>query len=245
MLKKLLSALFPAALALNAGVVVTTQVADFAGRPVRMDFDSIAAGTDITGQIIDGVKYVGPNAALLVVAASSTFTPAGSFAGTTNINLNKLPATSGLNVLSPGGAMLGPGPNPSIEGDSLTLEFQTPVTYFGFDLLSQSADGVSFASIKVFDPNSNLLYSGKLGISDLGGGGAPGGADFWGIWTTAGTTIGRVEILEGDDDAMYPDSNIGYDSLRYGVDAPEPGSLLMMAVGGGFLAISCRRQRLG
>ncbi|MGK3946184.1 hypothetical protein ABK046_48520, partial [Streptomyces caeruleatus] len=78
-----------------------------------------------------------------MVAASSTLTP-GGFGGTTNTILNKLPATSGLNVLSPGGLVLGPGSNPSVEGDWLTLEFQAPVTYFGFDHLSQSADGVGF-----------------------------------------------------------------------------------------------------
>ena len=226
---------------LNAGVVVTTQVLDFAGRPVRMGFDSIAAGTDITGQVIDGLRFVGPYAPLIVVAANSTFTP-GGFSGTTNTSLNKLPATSGLNVLSPGGAVLGPGLNPGVEGDWLTLEFQSPVTYFGFDHLSQSADSVGFTSIRVLDTNSNVLYNGNIAISNLGGAGAPGGADFWGIYATGGTTIGRVEITEGDNDAQYPDANIGFDSLRYGSEVPEPGSLMLMAAGAGLVGLGKLRR---
>ena len=248
MLKTLATSLLLSTVLLNAGVVITTQVLDFSGRPVRMGFDSIAAGTNITGQILDGVRFVGPQAPLIVVAASSTSTP-GGFSGATDTSLNKLPATSGLNVLSPGGAVLGPGSNPAVEGDWLTLEFQSPVTYFGFDHLSQSADGVGFTSIRVFDPNFNVLYSGKIGISNLGGGGAPGGADFWGVYATDGTLIGRVEITEDDSDARYPDANIGFDSLRYGNEAsevPEPASVIMLATGAGLLALSkVRRTKKG
>lgn len=248
MSKTLASLLLLSTSFLNAGVVITTQVLDFAGRPVRMGFDSIAAGTDITGQLLDGVRFVGPHAPLIVVAASSTFTP-GGFTGTTNTSLNTLPATSGLNVLSPGGVVLGPGLNPGVEGDWLTLEFQAPVTYFAFDHLSQSADGVGFTSIRVFDTNSNVLYSGNIGISNLGDGGAPGGADFWGIYATDGTLIGRVEVTEGDSDARYPDSNIGFDSLRYGSEAsevPEPGSVMLMTAGAGLLALGkARRTKKG
>ncbi len=241
MSKTLASLLLLSTAFLNAGVVVTTQVLDFAGRPVRMGFDSIAAGTDITGQVLDGVRFVGPNAPLIVVAASSTFTP-GGFSGVTDTSLNKLPATSGLNVLSPGGVVLGPGSNPGVEGDWMTLEFQAPVTYFGFDHLSQSADSIGFTSIRVLDTNSNILYSGNIGISNLGGAGAPGGADFWGIYTTGGTTIDRVEITEGDSDAQYPDANIGFDSLRYGSEVPEPGSMMLMAAGAGLVGLSKLRR---
>ena len=226
---------------LNAGIVVTSQVSDFAVRPVRMGFDSIASGTNISGQVLDGVRFVGPYSQLIVVSSASTYTPDG-FANTTNTSLNKLPATSGLNVLSPGGAVLGPGPSPFVEGDWLTLEFQTPVTYFGFDHLSQSADGRGFTYIRVLDPNENLLYGGFVGISDLGGPGAPGGADFWGVWTTGGSTIGRIEVIESECDAEYPDVNIGFDSLRYGSEVPEPGSLMLMAAGAGLLGLGKARR---
>ena len=55
--------------------------------------------------------------------------------------------------------------------------FGEPVSAFGFDHLSQSADGYSFTSIQVFDPSNVLLFSGTVPISNIGGmgGGAPGG----------------------------------------------------------------------
>ena len=89
----------------------------------------------------------------------------------------------------------------------------------------------------MLDTNSNVLYNGNIAISNLGGAGAPGGADFWGIYATGGTTIGRVEITEGDNDAQYPDANIGFDSLRYGSEVPEPGSLMLMAAGAGLVGL--------
>lgn len=212
-----------------ASVVVTTNAADFAARPVQIDFDSIAPGADITNQVVNGVRFIGPGAPLIVVSATSTYTPAG-FTDTTNIALNVLPATTGRNVLSPGGAMLGPGNNPAIEKDWLTLEFINPVVSFGFDHLSQSADGVGFTLIRVFDTNGGELYNGSVPVSNLGGGGAPGGADFWGIIASGGTRIGRVEIQELDADGRYPDANIGFDSMRY-EPVPEPSSLALAGVG--------------
>ena len=240
-MKLLASLLLLSGTLLNAGIVVTSQVSDFAGRPIRNGFDSIAAGTNISGQVLDGVRYVGPYAQLFVVSSASTYTPDG-FTNTTNTSLNKLPATSGLNVLSPGGAVLGPGPSPFVEGDWLTLEFQTPVTYFGFDHLSQSADGHGFTYIRVLDPSDSLLYGGFVDISDLGGPGAPGGADFWGVWTTGGSTISRIELIESECDNVHPDVNIGFDSLRYGSEVPEPGSLMLMAGGAGLLGL-CKARR--
>ena len=67
-----------------------------------------------------------------------------AFAGAPNPANNTLGATSGANVLSPGGVTLGPGPDDAVENDDLTLEFATPVSAFGFDHLAQSADGFSF-----------------------------------------------------------------------------------------------------
>jgi hypothetical protein len=241
MLRQLLSSVFLSTAALSAAVIVTNQAADFSGRPVRQSFDSILDGSDISGQTIDGIHFIAPFAPLHVVTASSTFTP-GGFAGTTNTALNTLPATSGLNVLSPGGPVLAPGSNPGVEADWMTLEFQAPVTFFGFDLLHQSADSASYAFIRVLDSNSNVLYSGKVGTLDLGGAGAPGGAEFWGISATGGTAISRVEIQELDDDARFPDSNIGVDSLRYGSEAPEPGTVAMLGVGLALMAVGTKRR---
>ena len=121
---------------------------------------------------------------------------------------NKLFPTTGLNVLSPGGTTLGPGPNPAVENDGLSLTFSSPLAAFGFDHLSQSADGFSFTSVQVFDAANNLVFSGGIPISNVGGvvggvrGGAPGGADFWGVVVTGTDRIGRVVITESDSDEI-------------------------------------------
>jgi len=140
---------------LQASVVVFPQ--DLAGfniaagtPPITINFDTVAAGTDVTGSIIAGVTFQGPRSPLIVVRGADTFTPLG-FAGDPVTDLNKLYATSGENVLSPGGVELAPGPDPNKEQDDLTLIFTVPVQAFGFDHLSQSADGISFTSISVFN----------------------------------------------------------------------------------------------
>jgi hypothetical protein len=202
--------------------------------PITIDFDAITAGTDITGNTISGVTFSAPGAALLVEKGSDTYTPAGVFTGTADISLNKLYATSGQNVLSPGGLVLGPGPNNAVENDSLQLVFTSPVSAFGFDLLSQSQDGYSFIYVYVYDTSNTLLYSynGSSLISDLGGGGAPGGADFWGIVSNQ-YDIKKIVISEGDSNNVYPDSNIGYDTFRYfpATSVPEPTTTLLLGLG--------------
>lgn len=218
------------------------------GNPaVAFDFDSTAPGTDITGATINGVTFSGPGAPLIVVRGADTYTPDG-FVGVIDASTNKLIPTTGANVLSPGGIVLGPGPNPAIEKDDLTLDFDTPTTAFGFDHLSQSADGFSFTNISVFDDLNNLLYSGIVPISNVGGlgGGAPAGDDFWGITSTS-ANIKRIVVDEMDDNNVYPDSNIGFDTIRiarptFGA-VPEPGSAMLVLTGlTGFLA--ARRRRL-
>lgn len=217
------------------------------GNPaVAFDFDSTAPGTDITGTTINGVTFTGPGAPLIVVRGADTYTPAG-FNGVIDASTNKLIPTSGENVLSPGGIVLGPGPDPAIENDDLTLDLDTPTTAFGFDHLSQSADGFSFTNVTVFDDLNNVLYSGIVPISNVGGlgGGAPAGDDFWGITSTS-ANIKRVVVDEMDDNAQYPDSNIGYDTIRIarptGPVVPEPGSAMLLLTGlTGLLAARRRR----
>ncbi len=211
------------AFAPNAAVAAVTVFAqDQAGfdaaagsPPVAVDFDSIAPGTDIGGMTIGGLTFMpsATGAALIVVKASDTTTHAGSFSGVIDASTNVLPATSGANVLSPGGTTLGPGPDPAVENDDLVVTFTTPVSAVGFDLLSQSADGFSGTSITVFDGTNAVLFSGAMPISNLGGGGAPAGADFWGIVSDA-NDIARVEVDENDSNAANPDSNVGYDTFR-------------------------------
>jgi hypothetical protein len=205
----------------EANAVVTAFAQKLAGfnaaagsPPVVVDFEDIPPNTDISGQTIRGITFIRTGAPLIVVVASNTFTPAG-FTGVINPATNKLVATSGINVLSPGGLSLGPGPAPDIEADGMELQFALPVSAVGFDHLSQSADGYSMTSVKVYGSSSNLLYSGGIIITNYYalGGGAPGAADFWGIVSTE-TNICRVVISETDSNAEYPDANIGYDTFR-------------------------------
>jgi len=185
--------------------------------PVVVDFDSIAAGTDIGGQTIAGITFSpsATGAALIVVKASDTMTPAAGYTGIVDASTNVLPATSGENILSPGGPTLGPGPDDAVENDDLILTFATPVAAVGFDHLSQSADGFGFTNVTVFDAGNNVVFSGGISISNLGGGGAPAGADFWGIVSDA-NDIARVEVDEGDNNNSFPDCNVGYDTIRVG-----------------------------
>ncbi|HYC77467.1 MAG TPA: hypothetical protein VEI02_07550, partial [Planctomycetota bacterium] len=200
-----------------AQVTTHTSLAAFnaaAGNPpVAVTFDDLAPGTDLSGVHRGGVTFVATGAPLLVVAAAATFTPAG-FTGAPNPAANVLPATTGAHVLSPGGVVLGPGPDPAVEADGLTLTFDAPVSAFGFDHLSQSADGFSFSSVQVKDANGAVLFSGTVPISNLGGGGAAAGADFFGVVATS-AIIKSVVVSEGDSNSQFPDCNIGYDTLRF------------------------------
>jgi hypothetical protein len=209
--------------------------------PVSIDFDSIALNTDIGGSTIAGVTFNQPagSAPLIVVDGNATVTPAG-FSGAPNPATNKLFPTSGNNVLSPGGLTLGPGPNSPIENDDLELVFAPPLAAFGFDHLSQSADGFSFTSANVFNQSNSLIFSGAIPISNLGGGGAPGGPDFWGVIGTGGDLIGRILIDEADANAEFPDANIGFDTFRFFPTIPEPTALAVFSLG--VLILSARRD---
>ncbi len=180
--------------------------------PIAIDLESIATGTDLAGMVVAGVTFSSPvGNTLEVVTASATFTTDG-YTGAPNPASNVLPATSGRNILSPGGEAMPPGPNLA-QADGLALMFALPVTAFGFDHLSQSADGFSFTSVTVIGVNGPV-FSGGIPISNLGGGGAPAGADFWGI-VSIDNPIVSITISEGDSDSQFPDCNIGYDTFRF------------------------------
>jgi hypothetical protein len=246
---RLAAAIATAALTLTpatAGVMVfPMNEAGFLGATgalQTLNFDSIAPGTNITGQVIQGIEFQAPGSPLIVVDAASTATT-GGFSNTVDTSLNRLYATSGRNVLSPGGAELAPGPDPAREADSLTLVFHNPVVAFGLDLLWQQADPSSLTDVRVFDDNNVLLHSARLGSTpQVNGNGWTGGSDFFGVVATGGTLIGRIEFIEMDGDNRYPDSNIGYDSMRFqGSDVPEPASMAL--VGAGLLAAGLMRRR--
>jgi hypothetical protein len=155
-------------------------------------------------------------APLIVVRGDQTSTPKGGFTFAPFRSTNKLYPTSGQHVLSPGGRILGPGPDNLVENDDLRLVFSSPVTAFGFDLLVQSADGDSLVNIRVFNQSGVELFRGRIVIPDLGSNGsAPGRAEFWGAVATGSDRIKRIVIDEIDKDSVNPDCNIGFDTFRF------------------------------
>jgi hypothetical protein len=194
---------------------------------VAVDFDDQADGTDIGGQTLGGAggaTFNALGAPLIVVDAATTASGGGSTipAGATN----KLTATSGANVLSPGGATLGVGPDATVENDDVQLVFDQPVGFVGVDHLSQRADGQGFTRVEVFGSDGGLLLDTIIPISTLPAGEdgvIPGGADFWGVVSDA-NDIASITFDEVDEDDTAADNNVGYDSFRFGAlgDAPPP-----------------------
>jgi len=181
-----------------------------AGVLVTQDFEGIAAGTDITNMSIGGIHFGnGDGDSLIVVIAEETYS---SGAGGPE---HLLIATTPINVLSPGGVEL--TYEGELQNDDLLLTFSPPVEAFGLDFLWQSADYNPGTSIVVYDEEGLPIFNGVPEITDLGGAGAPGGTDFWGI-VSSSQPIASVHIDEQDEGAGNPDSNIGFDTIR--VSAP-------------------------
>jgi hypothetical protein len=202
---------------------------------IVLTFDDLDAGRDITGTTIDNIQFLrgdnnlGTSAPLIIVNGSDTFTLSGFVEQNTNNPIENFPQykllpTTGAKILSPGGTELAPGQNNALENDSLTLVFINPVAGFGFDLLSQSADGDSYVFYKAFDVMDQPLSSGKIQISSAlpnqkYSPSAPGGASFWGIVSDT-ANIKSIEINDLDFNSIWPDSNIGFDTFRFFFDLP-------------------------
>lgn len=205
--------------------------------PISIDFDSITSGTDISNSAISGIKLSSLSGnALTVINASTTF----SFCCGAQY---KLFATSGENVLSPGGANLAGGPN-ILQQDGLQINFPTPVSAFGIDLLFQSLDGASLTGVTIYGPDHvTPLYSNMfLNIPSQDG----GGTYFLGFFSdNAITNIGRIVFNEFDNDSVNPDSNIGYDTLRFvAAPIPEPQTYTMLLAGLGLLGLMAHHRRV-
>ena len=199
---------------------------DVVGTLPVIDFDDIAAGTDIKSNKIRGITFTNPDGNTLdVMDAASTFTAPGFNPG--GDGDNKLFATTGANVLSPGGSALVPGPAVP-QKDSLRLEFDAPVRDFGIDLLYQSLDGVSFTDYEVRDTVGTIIASGSFTTPTLDGGpdtttaAARGGTFFVGFHSDH-ANIARIDFIEYDNDSGNPDANIGYDTIRVVAACPQTG----------------------
>jgi hypothetical protein len=192
--------------------------------PIAIDFDRAIPGDDLAGQTQCCVAFQKVNAPLIVVRQDETYTPPG-FRDLANPGEYALKATSGIQLLSPGGPRLGPGPDPAIEDDDISMIFNPPVAAVGFDHVSQYADGNSYTHVQVFDVAGNEIYAGTIEIGpdwERYGGRiissiepiANATTDFWGI-VSASANIREIRIDERDDDSVNPDCNIGIDTLRF------------------------------
>ncbi|WP_217352574.1 PEPxxWA-CTERM sorting domain-containing protein [Sphingomonas sp. ID1715] len=240
-MKTLLISALAVVAAAPASAVVTVYQGDLAGfnaaagnPAISIDFESLSG--DIAGQTIAGVTLSNPDGNTLeVVNAADTFSPPG-YGGPANV----LPATSGVKVLSPGGTNLIQGPDIR-QRDSLTLVFSAPLSAFGMDILFQSLDCCSFTNFQVFDGSNNAIAGGS--VNAVGGG--AGGAFFLGF-TSGSANIARIVITEFDENDANPDSNIGYDTFRFGAinAVPEPASWALMVAGFGLAGAATRRRRV-
>jgi hypothetical protein len=208
-----------------------------------LDFEALSG--DIAGVAVNGVTFSSPTGTpLLVVDGASTFTPPGF--GAPNPATNRLFPTSGLKVLSPGGLELAPGPA-AVQRDSLIIDFSAPLAAFGLDILFQSLDAGAFVNYELFDASLTSLGSGSVSTAAVGGqGNDPGGAFFFGVRLDS-PNLGRVVFTELDDNASFPDSNIGFDTLRFAAPAsaaPEPTGWAMLIMGFGLAGTAMRRRRL-
>ncbi|NNM75900.1 PEP-CTERM sorting domain-containing protein [Sphingomonas sp. ID1715] len=109
------------------------------------------------------------------------------------------------------------------------------------DILFQSLDCCSFTNFQVFDGSNNAIAGGS--VNAVGGG--AGGAFFLGF-TSGSANIARIVITEFDENDANPDSNIGYDTFRFGAinAVPEPASWALMVAGFGLAGAATRRRRV-
>lgn len=232
-----------AAVTVHQGAAGLTAFNAAAGNPgVAISFDALSG--DINGNTIGGVTFASFGGNTLEVVNGADTVTGPNYAGIINANTNKLFATSGDKVLSPGGTELVPGPATG-EQDSLQLDFASPFAAFGLDILFQSYDAAPLVNYLVYDQNLVLIALGGI-IGNGQGGGAPGGSVFFGVTSdNAATHIGRIVFVESDSNNIFPDNNVGYDTFRFGRPdgaIPEPGTWALMILGFGLAGAAMRRR---
>jgi len=183
------------------------------GATVIEDFDSDTPLTDLTNQTRSGMTLTSPSGSPLTVIQASEGV---------RFPMN---ASSGKNVLSPGGSDKGS------QNDDLTIMFTAPVQAFGLDVVFDVPDGLSFVSVTFRDVTGAVLASNGFIPAPIG---LPG-YTFVGFVSDS-ANIASVTFDEFDDSA--DDDNVAYDTLT--VSVPTPGSLALLAMGG---LVMARRKR--
>lgn len=173
-----------------------------------VDFEGLPPPVDITGTSVLGVEFQ-----QLSLGCGASGYRCGSLASAPLIvtaSNPSLPATSGSNLLSPGGGTLSCA-DPIHENDDLTLVFANPTRAFGLDVIFDQADGSSYLGFRVLNSAGAILYENSY-VPSPGGGGP--GTQFIGFVSDS-FDIARVEIDEYDEDCVNPDANVGYDTLVF------------------------------
>ena len=162
-----------------------------------IDFELYSPGTDLTDASINGVTLRAPGASPLVVIDAEVGVR------------NPMTATSGTQVLSPGGSLT------AQENDDLLIEFDAPVQAAGIDVVFDAPDSASFTGVEFRGPGGEVLFSNSPIPSPTG---APG-SQFVG-YVADSPIIKSVYIDEFDPSA--PDDHVAFDSLIFTEPALGP-----------------------
>lgn len=183
------------------------------GATVIEDFDSDAPLTDLTNQTRSGMTLTSPSGSALTVIRASDGV---------RFPMN---ASSGANVLSPGGSDKG------IEDDDLTILFTTSVQAFGLDVVFDVPDGLSFVSVTFRDVTGAVIATDGFIPS-------PSGLPGYVFVGFVSDSANIASVTFDDFDPSPDDDHVAYDTLT--VSVPSSGSLALLAMGG---FVMTRRKR--
>jgi hypothetical protein len=183
------------------------------GATVIEDFDSDAALTDLTNQTRSGMMLTSPSGSALTVIQASTGV---------RFPMN---ASSGKNVLSPGGSDKG------IEDDDFTILFTTSVQAFGLDVVFDVPDGASYVGVTFRDAaGAEIASNGFIP--------APNGLPGYMFVGFVSDSANIASVTFDEFDPSPDDDHVAYDTLT--VSVPTPGALALLAMSGFVIA---RRKR--
>ena len=187
----------------------------------EVTFDDLAPWTDVEGQTVDGIYFktpwlgCDPYGGSAYRCGTQTSAPLTVITGITG-----MPATTGVNLLSPGGTDIAACSDPSLDNDDLVLHFMEPVSAVGLDVILQ-IDGGSNLGVRVLGSSGNILYDEPdvqivMPITPYTG------VRFIGFISDT-EDIARVEIDEYDEECTGYDAHVGYDSIVYADPLNEEG----------------------
>ena len=193
-----------------------------------IDFDGLAAGTDLTGSTLSGVTFTAPGVSPLEVIL-----------GTTGVRFAMSPS-SGTKVLSPGGS------STLLENDDLWLVFGTAVQAAGMDVVFDAPDGLSFVAVTFLDAASSAICTDGFIPAPSGG----PGHQFVGCVSDSANI---KWIIFDEFDPTASDDHVAYDTLTFSPafasppppppsGVPAPATAILLGLGAIGLALARRRR---